>query len=389
MIPRILKIQHNHNHSFFLFGPRGVGKTTLLEALLPKERTFTLDLLEYETLLRLQRRPQEFAEIIAALPDRVEWVFIDEVQKFPPLLDEVHRQIERNPHRQFALTGSSARKLKRGQANLLAGRAFTLALFPFTSVELGARFDLDHALQFGTLPKVHALATEDEKNMFLRSYTHTYLQEEIRNEGLVRNLAGFHRFAPIAGSENGNILSWSNFAQDTGVSMKTARGDFEILEDTLLGFFLPAYHRSLRKRQRTHPKFYFFDPGVKRALAQELTQPLIAGTPQYGRAFEHFWIAEIMRLARYRQNDWRFSYLATHDIEIDLLVERPGMPLLFVEIKSAETVRGQTLTPLRTLVEEIAESEGICISREPRARKIHPRVSIVPWQEALTALTLQ
>src|SRR3989344_5732795 len=342
MIPRILKIQHNH--SFFLFGPRGVGKTTLLEALLPKERTFTLDLLEYETLLRLQRRPQEFAEIIAALPDRVEWVFIDEVQKFPPLLDEVHRQIERNPHRQFALTGSSARKLKRGQANLLAGRAFTLALFPFTSVELGARFDLDHALQFGTLPKVHALATEDEKNMFLRSYTHTYLQEEIRNEGLVRNLAGFHRFAPIAGSENGNILSWSNFAQDTG---------------------------------------------VRRALAQELTQPLIAGTPQYGRAFEHFWIAEIMRLARYRQNDWRFSYLATHDIEIDLLVERPGMPLLFVEIKSAETVRGQTLTPLRTLVEEIAESEGICISREPRARKIHPRVSIVPWQEALTALTLQ
>jgi len=386
MIPRILRIPKNH--SFFLFGPRGVGKTTLLGSTLPQEQTFTLDLLDYETVMRLQRRPQEFPEILAALPEQVRWIFIDEMQKLPQLLDEVHRQIERHPRRYFALTGSSARKLKRGQANLLAGRAFTLTLAPLTSVELGKTFDLDQALQFGTLPKVFTLENPLDKQMFLRSYAHTYIQEEVQSEGLIRNLSGFQRFVPLAGLESGNILSWSNLAQDAGVHAKTVRAYFEIMEDTLLGFFLPAYHKSLRKRQRMHPKFYLFDPGVKRALAQELTYPLIPGTPAYGRAFEHFWVLEIVRLSRYRQNDWNFSYFATHDIEIDLVVERPRQPLLFVEIKSAEHVKDSELKSLRMLVADTAGSEGICICREPRQRKIHPWVLVCPWQEALAELGL-
>lgn len=386
MLPRILKIPKNH--SFFLFGPRGVGKTTLLNAVLPKEQMFSLNLLDYETVVRLQSRPREFAEIIAALPAHVQWVFIDEVQKLPFLLDEVHREIERNPRRHFALTGSSARKLKRGQANLLAGRAFSLALAPLTSVELGQDFHLDDALHFGTLPKIRALESDEDKNMFLRSYAQTYIQEEVQSEGLIRHLAGFQRFASLAGVENGNILSWSNIAQDAAVNAKTVQAYFGILEDTLLGFFLPAYHRSIRKRQRTHPKFYLFDPGVKRALAQELRQPLLPRTPQYGRAFEHFWILEIVRLARYQNTDWNFSYLATHDIEIDLVIERPQKPLLFVEMKSADRVKNRELSALKAIVQDTAGSEGICISRESIKRKIHPRVKVVPWQEAIHELGL-
>jgi predicted AAA+ superfamily ATPase len=338
--------------------------------------------------MRLQRRPQEFSEILAGLPESIEWVFVDEVQKLPQLLDEVHRQIERNPKCFFALTGSSARKLKRGQANLLAGRAFTLALAPLTSLELGKNFNLGHALSFGTLPKVCAFEHTEDKNQFLRSYAHTYLQEEVQSEGLIRNLPGFQRFVPLAGTENGNILLWSNFAQDAGVSAKTVRAYFEILEDTLIGFFLPAYHRSLRKRQRTHPKFYLFDPGVKRALAGELTRPRELGTAEYGRAFEHFWILEIMRLSRYLQNDWNFSYFATHDVEIDLVIERPGQPLLFVEMKSSDRVKDGELKNLRALVEEVEGSVGVCVSREPRTRRVHPRVSVVPWQDALAELGL-
>ena len=360
----------------------------MLQSSLPPERTLRVDLLEYETLFGLQSRPRAFAEMIAALPSRIEWVFIDEVQKLPHLLDEIHRHIEANPSRFFALTGSSARKLKRGQANLLAGRAFTYTLAPLTSIELGGRFDLHHALRFGTLPKVWELQSDEEKELFLRSYAHTYIKEEIQSEGFVRNLSGFQHFIPLSGKESGNILSWTNMAQDAGVSTKTIHGYFEILEDTLLGFFLPAYHRSLRKRQRTHPKFYFFDPGVRRAIANELTVPLLPDTPQYGQAFEHYWILEIMRVSAYQRNDWTFSYFATSDSEVDLVIERPAKPLLFVEIKSSERVRNQELRALRGLLDTTPGSEGVCISRESRARRIHPQLQIVPWQEALQTIGL-
>lgn len=385
MIPRILTLPPRH--SFFLFGPRGVGKTTLLTVQLPKEKTFVIDLLDFDTESRLIRRPREFSEMLAALPSAITWIVIDEVQKVPFLLDEVHRHIEANPNRFFALTGSSARKLKRGQANLLAGRAFTYHLAPLTSVELGDRFDLHRALTVGTLPKAWTLTSTEEQYLFLRSYASTYVKEEIQNEGVVRQLDGFRRLLPLVGAENGMVLSWKNIAQEVGISEKTVRSYYEILEDTLLGFFLPAFRRSIRKRQRTHPKFYLFDSGVKRALAHELQVPLIPGTDAYGRAFEHFWILEFMRIAAYRQSDYRFSYFATHDVEIDLVVERPNAPLLFVEIKSAEHVRDATLRPLRSVVESVPGSQGICICREPRKRALGT-ILVCPWQEAVQAVGL-
>ncbi|MEK7122825.1 MAG: AAA family ATPase [Patescibacteria group bacterium] len=380
MVKRLLKLPKNH--SFFLFGPRGAGKTTLLKELLPKEETYFIDLLNIETEMRYAHRPQTFAEELRALSPSIRWVVIDEVQKMPFLLDEVHRYIEEyNDKLLFALTGSSARKLKRGQANLLAGRAFTYSLGPFTQHELGEQFHLERALAYGTLPKVFSLSSEEDVRNFLRSYAQTYVKEEIRSEGLIRNLDSFRGFLSVVAAENGAILSWSNIAREAGIHAKTVQAHYSILEDTLLGFFLPAYARSLRKRQKTHPKFYFFDTGVVRALTGMLTIPLHPGTSEYGRAFEHFFIAEFLRLNASLQKDFSFSYFATHDIEIDLVVERPGLPLLFVELKSGEFINDSALRPLRSVVESVAGSEGLCVSREPRKRRVG-KILVCPWQDA-------
>ncbi len=386
MIIRQLSIRKNH--SFFLLGSRGTGKSTLLRAVLPAAATAVFDLLDFDLETRLLQQPGLFAELLAALPATVRWVVIDEVQKIPALLDEVHRHIERSPRRHFALTGSSARKLKRGQANLLAGRAFTYGLHPLTSTELGEHFSLHDALAMGTLPKICTLKAAVDRCEYLRAYAQTYLKEEIQSEGIIRNLTAFRRFLPLAATANGQILSWSNFASDVGIDAKTIRSYFEILEDTLLGVLLPAYARSLRKQQRTHPKFYFFDPGVKRALAGELTLPLTPGTDAYGRAFEHFWIVECVRQNEYLRKDFTFSYFATPDTEIDLVIERPGRSRLFVEFKSASRVKEAALRPLRNLMAEVKGSEAICVCCEPRKRRVGA-VLVCPWQEFLSVIGLE
>ncbi len=376
MIRRLLTLPTNY--SFFLFGPRGVGKSTLIQHVLRAEETYTFDLLNVDWEMRFNQRPADFGKIIDALPTAIKWIVVDEVQKVPSLLNEVHRQIEKNPTRYFALTGSSARKLKRGQANLLAGRAFAYSLFPLTHRELGAQFDLEDALAFGTLPKTTTF-TRDQKKDFLRTYSHTYLKEEIQQEGLIRNLPAFQRFLSLAAANNGAILSWTNFAQEVGVDSKTVRSYYSILEETLVGFLLPAYHRSLRKRQRTHPKFYFFDTGVQRALAQELNLPLREGHTEYGRAFEHFWIIELHRLNAYFKTDFTFSYLATDQFEVDLVIERPGQTLLFVEIKSSDRMKPSTLNPLSRFIADVPKSQALVLCREPAKRR-EGKITICPWQ---------
>lgn len=385
MINRSLTIRDNY--SFFLFGARGVGKSTFLKAVLPSGETHFLDLLDYELETTFLNRPSAFRERIEALPPHIRWVVVDEVQKLPFLLDEVHRQIERDKNRYFALTGSSARKLKRGKANLLAGRALVNTLYPLSVSELGERFDLQEALECGTLPALLSLEDASGKRDYLSAYAQTYLKEEIQMEGLTRDLPSFRRFLPLAATANGETLSWSNFAQDVGVDAKTIRSYFEILEDTLVGFLLPAYRRSLRKRQKTHPKFYFFDPGVKRALAGQLTVPLASGTSEYGRAFEHFWILELQRANAYLKKDYSFSYFATNDVEVDLVVERPGKPVLLVEIKSSERVRDAEIRAVDTLASELKGAEAVCISCETERRKVG-NVLVVPWREALDAVGL-
>lgn len=375
------------SNSFLIFGPRGTGKTTFLKEYFRGQKTFWIDLLDPALEDRYSRHPESLTQEIQGMLPQIQWVIIDEIQKVPKLLNLVHYHIENSSVR-FALTGSSARKLRRGTANLLAGRAFIYYLFPLTAREMGEKFGLEEALQWGTLPKVTQFKTAEEKNAFLRSYALTYLKEEVWAEQIIRNLDPFRRFLEIASQTNGQIVNYSNIANDVGVDTKTVQFYFQILEDTLMGVLLESFHYSLRKRQRKNPKFYFFDTGVKRALDRTLLQPLIANSYGYGQAFEHLVIIEAYRLNMYYQKDFRFSYLRTKDnAEVDLILERPGMPLALVEIKSTDFVDERDVRTLEHFLKDIKKTEAFCLSRDPIPKKIGS-VQVFPWEKGLKALGL-
>lgn len=378
MISRLLKPPLKH--SFFLFGPRQTGKSTLLKAFLDSESTIFYDLLKTEEHLRLSAEPRLFREEVLTRDPRITHVVIDEVQRIPALLDEVHYLLEGQKPPYFCLSGSSARKLKRAHANLLAGRAWTYHLYPLTHLELSSRFSLDRALEFGTLPSVY-LSEEEEARRTLRSYVETYLKEEIEQEALVRNLGAFLRFLVLAADENGNILNYSNIARETGTSYNTVKEYFQILEDTLIGFLLLPYARAVRKRLIKHPKFYFFDTGVHRAMAKRLAVPLQRKTSEYGRAFEHFLIAEILRLAAYQELDYRFSFFhSSSHVEVDLIIETPRNETHAVEIKATENPDPYSLRSLRLFQQICPKARLYCASLAPRPRS-REGVTILPWRE--------
>lgn len=346
-----------------------------------------IDLLLPEVEDRFALHPQLLAEQMAARKDPTGWVVIDEVQKVPRLLDVVHSQIESTGAR-FALTGSSARKLKRGSVNLLAGRAFVYHLFPFTSSELGKSFNLNAALAFGTLPGLQELEADEEKNDFLRAYALTYLKEEVWGEHLIRSLDPFRAFIEIAAQCNGELVNYSRIARDVGVDTKTVQSYFQILEDTLLAFMIEPYHRSVRKRQSQAPRFYLFDTGVCRALGRTLNVPLNPGTYAYGRAFEHFVVSEILRRNDYLKKDFRFSYLRTKDgAEVDLIIERPGQSTVLLEIKSSTNVDPVDLRHLAAFQSDMHGAEAICLSREPEPRLVND-ICITPWEQGIGELGL-
>ncbi len=372
------------SRSFFLFGARNTGKSTLLRHVFESDDCLWLDLLDPSLEERYSREPMSFKQEVLALDDKVQYIIIDEIQKLPKLLDIVHQLIE-STNKIFIMTGSSARKLKYGGANLLAGRAFVYNLFPFTSKELGKIFDLESALQWGTLPSVvHKMQTESDKTSFLQAYTQTYLKEEIWLEQFIRKIDPFRKFLEVSAQCNGQILNLSNIAKDVGVDDKTIKQYFSILEDTLMGFMLEPYHGSFRKRLHSKPKFFYFDTGVCRALSRMLSVPIKKSTSYYGDLFEHFIILECVRLASYYYPEYRFSYIKTKDdVEVDLVVERPGKELLCIEIKSTDNVREDKLSSFANLVKDIPNSEAICISQEPRAKKIG-EIIVLPWQKALS-----
>lgn len=336
----------NKTNSFFLFGARGTGKTTLLKKLFSDKDTLWIDLLKDSDEEIYGRRPDELTHQLNT--KKFQRVVIDEVQKAPKILDVVHMEIEERKNLQFILTGSSARKLKRGSADLLAGRAFTYHLFPLTTFELGDKFVLKDVLEFGSLPKLLQYAEREDKNEFLRSYVRTYLREEIQIEQLVRRLDPFKDFLEIAAQGNGKIVNFSKISRDVSVDDKTVYSYFSILEDTLVGFFLPAFHRSVRKQQREAPKFYLFDPGVVRALQGTLRVELLPQTYAFGDAFEHLVILECHRMNEYKKLDYKFSYLRTKSgAELDLIVQRPGRKDLLLEIKSSTQMTKEYLSQIR------------------------------------------
>ena len=385
MFTRLL--QPGRRCSFFLFGARGTGKTTWIRDAFHPDSSLYLDLLDPEIEDRYARSPSRLEQQVGALPASVEWVLIDEVQRAPRLLDVVHRLIESTDKR-FVLTGSSARKLRRGASNLLAGRAFVHNLYPLTVPELQSAFDLDDALRWGTLPTIHSLGSDEDRRAYLRAYALTYLKEEVAAEQIVRRLDPFRQFLEVAAQSNGAIVNYTRIARDVRADPKTVISYFGILEDTLVGFLLPAYHRSVRRQQRTNPKFYFFDPGVRRALDRTLTLPINRGTYEYGKAFEHFVIVQIVHLSRYRYPDWRFSYLRTGTgVEIDLVIERPGLPVALVEIKSSDRIEERDIRHLSRFVAEFREPLAMCLSRDPTPMRMGD-VLCVHWRQALAELGL-
>jgi uncharacterized protein len=376
MFHRSLEI--SKTQSSLLFGARGTGKSTLLQHQFSADRCLWLDLLDPMLEDQLARDPRELFSMVQALEPQQTYVIIDEVQKVPKLLDVVHALIEQTDKR-FILTGSSARKLKLGGANLLAGRAFVYHLWPLSFIELGQRFDLTQVLNFGALPKLFSLENDQERLQYLQSYALTYLKEEIWAEQFVRKLDPFRRFLEVAAQSNGKIINFTEISRDVGVDDKTIKNYYSILEDTLIGSFLEPFHHSFRKRLSHKPKFYFFDRGIVKALTRTLSVPLMPGTSAYGEAFEHFIFLECQKLANLYQPEFRFSYLKTKDdAEIDLIVERPNARLLCIEIKSSTSVSEDKLQRFSQLTRELGHCEAVCLSQDPFPKR-YGHVQVLPW----------
>jgi len=326
LLKRILKAPAQ---SFFLMGPRGSGKSTWLRATLPD--AYVIDLLSEHTYQRLLANPAQFADELRAVPaDR--WVIVDEVQRLPGLLNEVHRFIEEKRLR-FVLCGSSARKLKRAGINLLAGRALHRSMHPFVPEELGARFDLKESLRYGVLPIVWDSTAREET---LTAYAQLYLKEEIQAEALVRNLPGFARFLPVAALFHGQVINVSTIAREAGVARTTVAGYLDILEETLLCFRLPAYEAKLRVRERKLPKWYWCDPGIVRAMKRSTGIP---APEEKGALFEGM-VAQLIRAYRdYRiicDNMYYWAPAGRSATEVDFLIVR-GEDLIAVAAKSGST----------------------------------------------------
>ena len=388
MIKRAL--QPPLKHSFFIFGPRQTGKSTLLHSTFPGQNVLYYDLLKSEEYLRLTARPALLREEVASRDKKITHVIVDEIQRIPALLNEIHHLMENAPGAlYFCLSGSSARKLKRFHANLLAGRAWTRHLFPLTHRELGKKFLLEKAMNLGTLPSVYLAGNPGDAQDTLRSYVETYLKEEVEAEAVTRSLGGFLRFLTLAADENGKVVNFSTIARECGVSYKTVQGYFQILEDTLMGFFLFPYARSVRKRLIRHPKFYFFDTGVVRAMRKTLAVALEPKTFEYGRAFEHFIVLEMMRLASYQNLDYSFSfYGSSGQAEVDLVVETPQGEVFAIEIKSSSSPESEALKGLKSFKEICPEAVLYCASLSPRKRDVRG-ITVLPWQDIFEAVGIR
>lgn len=382
MINRLLQVPSRH--SFFLFGPRQTGKSTLLKQLFPAQQTLYYDLLQTEEYLRLSAHPELFREEVFIRQPTTKYIIVDEIQRVPMLLNEVHWLMEQPRSPIFILTGSSARKLKRGQANLLGGRALTLQLFPLLRAELGELFSLQKSLEIGTLPKIYLEPDRSIANALLQSYVDTYLKEEIQLEAQVRNLSPFIQFLTLAAHDNGHSINFTNIARETAVSYQTVKSYYQILDDTLLGWWLFPYRKSLRKRLSQHPKFYFFDRGIVRALTKTLTVALEPKTDAFGRAFEHFILLEIMRTIQYEKLDYTMSYYRTeHGAEVDLILETPRGGIKAIEIKSTNSVQPLHLRGLQSFSEVSPQAQLACVCLAPHPRKIG-NVQVLPWQDILS-----
>lgn len=358
MLPRILNLSNEIDSSIFLFGARQTGKSTILRQQFPN--AIYIDLLDSSIKERYRRNPTLLYEMLNGKPEGT-LVIIDEIPEVPALLDEVHRLIVESGL-VFILCGSSARKLKRKGHNTLGGRAFPVYLYPFVSAEI-PEFDIDRAVTFGMLPP-HYLAKNPSR--LLAGYINVYLKEEIKEEALVRNLDAFQRFLEVAALTDGEIVNNANIAQDCGVRATTVNAYFDILEDTLMGYRIPAFRKVMKRRLMQAPKFYYFDIGVANHLLHR--KELVRGSADYGHAFEHLVIQEIYTWLQYTHSEEELSYWHTYTgIEVDAVI---GDARVAIEIKSAEEIQRRHLKGLKAFADEYPESRRILVSLDKLSRTI-------------------
>ena len=358
MLERIFKIYKELDGSIFLFGGRQTGKTTLLRQQFPDTTFF--DLLDTNVRRRLQQRPVLLYETLKDKPMGT-LVIIDEIPEVPELLNEVHRLIV---ERQlvFILCGSSARKLKRKGHNTLGGRALPVYLCPLVSAEI-PDFDIDRAVNYGTIPP-HYLARNPWR--LLAAYIDVYLKEEIKEEALVRNLDAFQRFLEVAALTDGEIINNNNIAQECGVHATTVSSYFDILEDTLIGYRIPAYTKVMKRRLVQAPRFYYFDVGVTNYLLHR--KELIRGSADYGHAFEHLVVQELVAYMHYRHCEEKLSYWRTYTgVEVDIIV---GDARIAIEIKSTEEVQNRHIKNLKAFAEEHPGSKLMIVSLDVFTRQM-------------------
>lgn len=365
---RILEIDLKGNNAAFLWGPRKVGKTTLLHQRFPSAKYY--DLLDTGLKTSLLLKPSLLREELLA--EKPPLVIIDEVQKVPALLDEVHWLLE-NTRIKFILCGSSARKLKRGAANLLGGRAWRYELFPLTTKELGEG-DLIRILNHGLIPK-HYLEKSADRS--LKSYILDYIEEEINAEAIVRNVPSFARFLDAVSLTHGQLINYANIARDCGVSPKTVREYYQILQDTLLGHELPPWRKSKNRRLIETAKFYLFDVGIVRALTG--LRKIQEGTEEFGRHFEHFLIEEIRAFISYKEKNVPLSFWRTSTgLEVDLVI---GDMDLAIEFKAVLHADERHMKGLFALMDDQKVKRAIVVSLDETPRKLMSGVEIFPWRK--------
>ena len=369
-IPRVLDLPALiASRSHFLLGPRQTGKTSLIRNSLKDAKVY--DLLDTAVFLALSQRPSRLAEEIGP-QDRI--VVIDEIQRLPALLNEVHRLIEARGVR-FLLTGSSARKLRRGGVNLLGGRARTKYLHPLTWRELGDRFELARAMAHGLIASIYF---SNDAHADLQAYAGLYLQQEVVAEGATRNVPAFSRFLRVAALCNGTIVNFTNVANDAQVARTTVYEYFEILKDTLILHELPAWRKTKTRKPLVSSKYYFFDVGVVGALQGRVFRP---GTPGFGEAFETFLMHELVSHRDYESDETLSYWRSTSGFEVDFIIGDHTA----VEVKAKESVSPQDLRSLRALAEEKKLKRYLCVSLEARTRKTQDIV-ILPFKTFLEAL---
>lgn len=380
MIDRIVNLSNilGNYSSSFLLGARSTGKSVISREFMKNRRGVSLELLKGEVFQRYLLHPEQLRkEVSAALGEDCLTVYIDEIQKIPKLIDEVHQLLTEHPRRvRFLLTGSSARKLKRDGGNMLAGRAYTTYLYPFTHRELDR--PIEETLRYGSLP---GIIMDENPQLALRAYYDTYLKEEIIAEAVTRRLDTFTRFLDLAAQYDGKIVNFSELARSIGSSPNTVSSYFEILEQTLVSTRLSGWSHSVRKQLVQAPKFYFLDCGVLNAIRGELTLEVNPANRRFGELFENYVVNEFFRLNTYYQKDFRFFYWRTKEgQEIDLLCSHSRFQdPIAVEIKSKDRPQEQDVKHFQVFHQDYPKAKKYCLCTSPHAYHIGD-VEVLPWQ---------